>query len=152
MFRLKLQPPRNRFRISRETPVKPERTLVSTVSDQSVDQEQVGLACRNEPSTVGGDVDTDDGVSKSWESGLEQRMCEKVLAVDPDILGSCQRTFAFFPIESNNLISPLLLATANFPDSVVAAAEKSFFDAYCLNSDWTSLFPSTRGSIRKRPL
>lgn len=49
-------------------------------------------------------------------------------------------------------MSPLLLATASLPDSVVAAAEKSFFDAYCLNWLSTSLLPASRGSIRKRPL
>lgn len=45
-----------------------------------------------------------------------------------------------------------MLATASLPDSVVAAAEKSFFDAYCLNWLSTSLLPASRGSIRNRPL
>lgn len=49
-------------------------------------------------------------------------------------------------------MSPLLLATTSFPDSVVVAAEKSFLLAYCLNWLSTSLLPDTRGSIRKTPL
>lgn len=61
-------------------------------------------------------------------------------------------TLAFFPIWSNRRISPLLLATAIFPDSVVAAAEKSFLVAYCLNWLSTNLLPDTRGSIRNKPL
>lgn len=60
--------------------------------------------------------------------------------------------FAFFPMLSKSLISPLLLVTASLPDSVVAAAEKSFLDAYCLYSESTSLLPDRRGSILKIPL
>ena len=60
--------------------------------------------------------------------------------------------FAFLPMASNRRISPLLLATARRPLSVVAAAEKSFFEAYCLYSESTSLLPDRRGSIRKMPL
>ena len=70
----------------------------------------------------------------------------------PLICQRCVRTFAFFPSESNSLMSPLLLATASFPDSVVAAALKSFLPAYCLNCDSTILLPARRGSILNSPL
>lgn len=61
-------------------------------------------------------------------------------------------TLAFFPTESKSRISPLFDATAILPLSVVTAAEKSFLLAYCLYCDSTNLLPSTRGSIRNKPL
>lgn len=60
-------------------------------------------------------------------------------------------TLAILPIESKRRMSPLLDATASLPESVVAAAEKSFLLAYCLNCESTSLLPANRGSMRKMP-
>lgn len=55
--------------------------------------------------------------------------------------------FAFLPMESNNLMSPLSPATASFPDPVVVTAENFVLVVYCFISFWTILFPDSRGSI-----
>jgi len=43
-----------------------------SIPDQGVDEKKVGLASRDDPSSVGGDVNSDDGVSECRESGLRK--------------------------------------------------------------------------------
>ncbi len=64
MIRFKLQLSRDRFRIRWETTIKAEGALVSTFSDQGVDEKQIGFAGGDQPPTVGGHVNSDDGISE----------------------------------------------------------------------------------------
>lgn len=71
VFGLELQSSRNGLGLGRERAVEPELTLVSTLSNEGVNQEKVGLAGRDEPSTVGRNVDSEDGVTKSGKGSLQ---------------------------------------------------------------------------------
>lgn len=141
MFRLQLQAAWNWLAIGWEASIEAQCSLVPTIADEGVNEEQIRLARRHKPSAVRRNIDADD-----WISQCGQCCLSSARAIRKSF------TLAFFPIASKSRMSPLLLATANLPDSVVAAAEKSLLVAYCLNWLSTSLLPATRGSIRKRPL
>lgn len=70
MLGFELQTSRNRLGIGREAAIKAERSLVSSSADQGIDEQEVGLAGRNKPSTIGRDIYTKDRITKSGKGSL----------------------------------------------------------------------------------
>lgn len=73
VFGLEGQPPRRRFLCRRERPVEARLTGIlgpGRFRDHGIDQEEVRLARREDPATVGRDVDADDGVPERGQGRL----------------------------------------------------------------------------------
>lgn len=70
MFRAQLQSSGDGFRSGGEAPVEAKTTGVPALADERVDEEQVCLRRRDDPASVRGDIDADDGVSQRRQRRL----------------------------------------------------------------------------------
>ena len=70
MLRPELKPSRDRLAVRRERSIESEGPLVSAVTDKEVNQQQVRLARRHKPSSIGGHIHANDRVTQSWQGSL----------------------------------------------------------------------------------
>lgn len=70
MLGSQLQTSGDRFAVRGEAPVKAERTLVATIANEGVNQKQVGLAGGYEPSAVGRDIHSKNGITEGRQGRL----------------------------------------------------------------------------------
>lgn len=71
MLGLELQTSGNGLGVGWKTTVKPKGTLVSSTTDQRVDEKEVRLAGCNQPSAVRSDIYPKDRISQSGKRGLK---------------------------------------------------------------------------------